>query len=237
MKKQISLLMVMALLCAFAMPIAAEEFVPSISYKDHPEVVGVPEIVDGEDRETLDAECIEITPVSDALNTQEENRDPAEALLVEVYEKLTNGDMKLPVPGADAEEEKYYVVRDLLDVSMICEGVHTDPDHVAELEKPDVFIEIVFDLGVKEDKEVTVLVYVDGEWQPIKGVTNKGDGTVVCVFEELCPVAFCVEDEAKAPPSPTGDKLGKDLLLWVILMIVSSGAAITMIAYQRKIRH
>lgn len=236
MKKQISLLMVMALLFAVAMPVAAEEFVPSISYKDHPDVVGVPEIIDGETRETLDSECIEITPVSDALDTPVEDRDPSDALLVEVYEKLTNGDMKLPIPGTDADEEKYYVVRDLLDVSMICDDVHTDPDHVGELEKPDVFVEIVFDLGVKEDKEVTVLVYLDGEWHPIEGVTNNGDGTITCIFEDLCPVAFCVEDEGKAPAPPTRDKLGQDLLLWVILMIVSSGAAITMLACQRKIR-
>ena len=40
------------------------------------------------------------------------------------------------------------------------------------------------------------MTYNDGQWEPIRETRNNGDGTVTCLFEHLCPVAFFVEERA-----------------------------------------
>lgn len=234
MKRILSLLLVMLLCCMMVLPVsAADGFVPSISYKDHPEVEGDPELIDkdGETVQELDGDCLKITPVSDAIDTPEAQRSDAEKLLIEVYEKLSDGSMKLPFAGDDADK---MVIRDLIDASLICGDYHADPSHVDELAKPGVFIEITFDLGVDPDTNVVVMAYIDGEWTPIESVKNNGDGTVTCVFEEICPIAFCVEADAAYASPYTGDTIGDGLVFWAVLMAVSMVAIVILLVRFRK---
>lgn len=220
MKKLISLLVVAVLCFTIVLPVAAEEFVPSISYKDSPEVVGKPEITDKDDKEVIGAQVI-ITPVADALETPEQERTDAEALLVEVFNDLTNGDMKLPIPDADGGET-YYVVRDLFDISI---------DYGTEDPVDPVRVKVTFDLGLQAGEEIAVMSY-DGDWKSVENVKNNDDGTVTVVFEKLGPVAFCVEDDAQS--APTGDDLGQKLLPWTVLMLLAACAVVFMLVSRRK---
>lgn len=231
MKKIISLFLVAALCCCAALPAMAEEFVPSIGYKDNPTIEGEIELVDKEENvlEKLDSECLEITPVSEAIDTPEDKRSDSDKLLVDVYEKLTDGTMKLPYDETMGD----MVIRDLIDASLICGEEHTDPNHVEELAKEDVYIRLTFDLGVKPETEVVVMAYVDGKWEVIETVRNNGDGTVTCVFNQICPIAFSVEADSAEPPH-TGDTMGSDLLLWLILLIISFVAVVTMLVYPHR---
>lgn len=234
MKRAIAFMVAIMLCCTLALSVsAAENFVPSISYKDHPDVVDDPELIDdgGEKIHKLDSHCLEITSVAEAVNTPADARTDAEKLLVEVYEQLDEGTMKLPFTGDSADN---MVIRDLFDASLICGDVHLDPNHVQELAKPGVCIEISFDLGIGANVPVVVMVYLDGQWTPAVSVKNNGDGTVTCVFEEICPIAFCVDTTDLTPAPPTGDVIGQNLIYWVIMMAASGTILILLLVAQRR---
>lgn len=231
MKKTVSLLLVALLCCCMTLSVFADTFVPSIGYKDNPDVDGEIELIDEDDKvvEKLDSECLEITPVSEAMDTPADQRSDSDKLLVEVYEQLTDGTMKLPFDESMGD----MVIRDLFDASLICGDVHTDPSHVDELAKPGVYIRITFDIGVKKDTEVVVMAYVDGVWAPIESVVNNGDGTVTCVFEQICPIAFCVEEQGAEPPH-TGDINGMELVFWGALMLASLAGVVAMLVIPNR---
>ncbi|MBE6916274.1 MAG: hypothetical protein E7470_00020 [Ruminococcaceae bacterium] len=222
MKKLISLLIVMAVCAVIVLPVAAADFVPSISYKDHPDLVGDPEITTPTAKE-LD---LLITPVADALDTPPADRNEMEQELVDVYEALTDGDMKLPYP-----DDKNYVIRDLLDVSVI--EKNDDPNADPVFYDGEVDLKLTFDLGVKPDVPVLVYIY-DGEWKRIDNVINNGDGTITIELENTGVLAFCMESDLIVPP--TFDKMNDELTLWITLMVVSSCAVVAMLALRRKLR-
>ncbi len=51
---------------------------------------------------------------------------------------------------------------------------------------------MTLELGIEADAKLMALVYVDGAWTEVKDVENNGNGTVTCLFEDICPVAFVV---------------------------------------------
>ena len=167
------------------------------------------------DMEISDEEAEEKT-----TDIYQEDRD----LLLEVYEELTDGSMQLPL------ENDEYVIRELVDVSFTteCDEAH---DHKEELAEEGTTIEITFDLGVDPDEEVIVMAYIDGQWVPVE-CENNGDGTVTCVFEDICPVVFCVKNTT--PPAQTGDEAGRQLILWIVLMAVSFAAIVILVVGRRK---
>ena len=55
------------------------------------------------------------------------------------------------------------------------------------------------------------------------------------VFEEICPVAFCVEIEKADGPAQTGDMLGQELLLWVVLMALSLLGILALLVMRKKL--
>ena len=75
---------------------------------------------------------------------------------------------------------------------------------------------------------------MNGQWAPVKSVKNNGDGTVTCVFEDICPVAFCVEPHADANPPKTGDAAGGYMLNWLILLVASAAVVVVLIVNRRK---
>lgn len=240
MRKLICLLTVLVLCVSFACPIfAAQEFVPSISYKGTPDIVTIKD-ASGQDaigviRDASGAitgyvyeSCLLLTPVANAADDKEIPAD-AKTELLDVYKALKDGTMKLPY-GDDVKAE-YMVIRDLFDVSWLC-----NHGHVAALEPAGVVFELTFDLDVDADTTVVVMTYKNDAWGEIAGVKNNGDGTVTCTFEHLCPVSISVLNKAAGDPDGTGDAFGSDLHMWIALMAVSAVAVVVVTATRRKVR-
>lgn len=230
MKKIIAIVVALMLCAAMVMPAAAagNEFTPSVSNKPAPEIVPVVDpdgnpaigvLCDG-DGQIIDyvyEDCLIITPVSEA-KTSTEIPDYAEKVLLDVYGKLTSGEMTIPYEKHDSKlNTGNMVIRDLFDATFIC------MEHPDMLEPQGVTLRIIFDLNVAKDVEVYTMTYKNNEWNPIVSTVNNGDGTVTCTFEKLCPVEFSVKT-AEEPPVQTGDDSGKDLLLW------GSVAAVALVA-------
>ncbi len=230
MKRVFAIIAVLTLCCAMFMPVAAaeNEFTPSVTNKPAPEVVPVPDgdgepaigVLYDDDGQIIDyvyEDCLIITPVSEA-KTSTEIPDYAEKVLLDVYGKLTSGEMTIPYEKHDSKlNTGNMVIRDLFDATFIC------TEHPDMLEPQGVTLRIIFDLNVAKDVEVYTMTYKNNEWNPIVSTVNNGDGTVTCTFEKLCPVEFSVKT-AEEPPVQTGDDSGKDLLLW------GSVAAVALVA-------
>ena len=226
MRKFMSLLVALLLVVGLVCPALAAEsaFVPSISYKDGPDLEDAE--MNGEDV----GDCLVITTITEArektTDIYQEDRD----LLLEVYEKLDNGSMKLPL-------EEDYVIRELVDVSWkktTC--VEAEHGHKEWLKEDNTTISVTFDLGVSKSTEVVVMVYLNGEWVAAESVVNNGDGTVTVVFEDICPVAFCVKRAQQTEPPKTGDSAVQSLPVYIIALVVSALALIALLVWRGKKR-
>ena len=222
MKKVISLIVALALCASLACPVfaAGQTFVPSIGYKDGPEIVEADPY----------GECLIVTSIDQAgkktTDIAQEDRD----LLLEVYEKLDKGTMKLPLEGD-------YVIRDLVDVSwMKTACVDAGQGHKEWLEEDNTQVEVTFRMGVKKNVDVIVLVYVDGEWVPAESVKNNGNGTVTVKFEDICPVAFCVNRNVIPDAPQTGDVNSLYLALFGGLMVASAAGLVVLLLSWKKQR-
>lgn len=230
MKKIVAILTVLMLCAALVIPAsAANDFTPSVTNKPAPDIVpgvdpdGKPviaEILDaaGEIIGYVYEECLVITPVSEAT-VSELIPDAAEALLLDVYQKLLSGDMTIPYEKLFGSKvvAANMVIRDLFDVSFLCEP------HPEMLKASGVTMRVTFDLGVAADETVYTTLYKNGEWVSAVSTVNNGDGTVTVVAEDFCPVAFSVEaesDEPVTPPVQTGDQAGEQLYIWVAVAAV-----------------
>ena len=104
-------------------------------------------------------------------------------------------------------------------------------DHIIQ---PGKFIELTFNVDIAPDQFFAAMVYVDGEWRMVEAVNN-GDGTVSCMFEDICPVAFLVEsttvDYGKAPE--TGDTNAMKVVFWGATAAASL-AALVVVARNKK---
>lgn len=245
MKKIIALLTVLMLCAAMVVPAsAASEFTPSVSNKPAPEIVpvidpngdpAVGEIID-EVEEIIDYvydPCIVVTPVSEAT-TSTEIPDDAEELLLEVYEKLDNGEMSIPYQDLFGKDGDDMVIRDLFDVTFLC------ADHPEMLAPTGIVFRITFDIGVEAGVDVYTTTYKNGAWVPAVSTVNNGDGTVTCLIEDFCPVAFSVEVEEDVPVEPpvqTGDQAGEQLYIWVAVAAVALVAVVVLsVVYVRGMK-
>ena len=241
MKKLLSLLVALVLSVSLAAPaFAADTFVPSITYKDAPEISS-----GTANGEKITAGLV-VVPVSEA---QDENSQVAEAIreqLVTLYEKLDSGEMKLPVDNTE------FVIRDLVAVTYSAIGSAAGMDLEAYLATKGNTVTVDFDLGVSADAEVIVMVYVDDEWVEAENVTNNGNGTVSVVFETLGATAFCVKEKAPAvTPEPessdvegsdddganapvSGNVGGQRMLLWCAIMAGSVAALLILIVLLKR---
>ena len=222
MRRGMTLVLVMLLCMAMACPVFADSFVPSITYKDGPEIEDAE--MNGEDV----ADCLIVSSLKDAeektTDISQEERD----LLLDIYDQITSGTMELPL-------EEDYVIRELVDVSYEKKDcVDEDHDHEEDLKEEGTTVVVRFDLGVKEDEAVKVLVYVDGQWVPVDNVVNNGDGSITCEFEDIGPVVFCVESKSGGEPPKTGDAMGRSLYLWFGLMAVSLVSILVLLANRRR---
>lgn len=239
MKKVICALVVLVMCFMLACPALATQFVPSITYKDIPELVtvlddagnpAIARILDA-DGNVVDyiydfEHCLVVTPLSKA-RTSELIPEDAEEELLWVYAELKKKNMQIPFEklGEDKNEDNM-VVRDLFDASWLC------AEHPEMLAPAGIVIELTFNLGVSANTEVYVMTYKNDQWNNIVSVVNNGDGTVTCVFEDFCPIAFIVPRGSSSGPSQTGD--AADLTLWVTLMAVSAVALVAVVALSRR---
>ena len=233
MRKIICFLVALLLCASMAFPAfaATGEFVPSISYKPSPKVSNAT-MLSEDGTETPVGSCIVVTSVEEARDQVTDITQEERDLLVDVYQKLVKGDMTLPV-------EKNYIIRELVDVSFAYSACRTQEDHGhkdQKLKEEGVVLTMNFDLNLGKKVNVDVLTYIDGEWKPIEKVTNNGDGTVTCVFEDICPVAFVVDETSSTLSPNTGDAMGQKLGLWIGLMAVSAVALVAVVVMIRKKR-
>ena len=226
MRRIMSLLVALLLFAGLVCPALAAQnvFVPSISYKDGPD------IEDAELEGEGVGDCLVVTTITEArektTDIYQEDRD----LLLEVYEKLEDGSMKLPL-------EEDYVIRELVDVSWKKTScVEAEHGHKEWLHQDDTTISVIFDLGVGKNTEVVVMVYLDGEWVEAESVVNNSDGTVTVVFEDICPVAFCVKRADQVEPPKTGDPAAQNMQLYIIALVVSAVALIALLIWRGKKR-
>ena len=224
MRKFSAILLALLLLVTLAVPaFAAEnEFVPSISYKDGPEL----------DKAEMNKEdvtaCLVITSILQAKNKETDITQPERDLLLEIYEKLKSNEMTLPL------EEDDFVVRELVDISWRYSEC-VEPNHRKDewLSQPNNTVTVTLKTGIPKDMEVVVLVFVNEQWVKVSDVTRNPDKSITCVFEEIGPVAICVREKEAAPPQ-TGDAIGRLLWIWIVLLVVSLGALTALVLNRRK---
>lgn len=232
MKKVIACVAVLTLLVSLFVPVMAAEaeFTPSVTNKPAPEIVpvedpdgkpaiGVIRDASGDIISYVYEDCLVVTAVADA-ETSTLIPDASEALLLEVYEKLTNGEMEIPYEKHDADlDASKMVIRDLYDATWLC------GDHPEMVAPEGVVLEIVFDLGINAGVDVYAMTYKNNEWNPIVKSDNNGDGTVTCTFEDLCPVEFSVSTASTTPPEQTGDIFEYH---WIIIAAVALAAIVAL---------
>lgn len=193
MKKKLVVILALVLCVAIALPVAAvaSGFVPSITYKGGPRIGGARLVnTDGTVLPGMEdiGSCVVVTTIEQARDKETDIMQEERDLLIEVYEKLEKTEMTLPVKEA-------HVIRDLVDISFMHGACRQDNTHGGKhdslLEKG-VFLDLTLDLGIEANAKLMVLTYVDGEWVEVERVENNGNGTVRCLFEDICPVAFVV---------------------------------------------
>ncbi len=134
------------------------------------------------------ADCVLITTIEEAKNGNPDITAEEKATLLAAYDALVNGTEALPIEGE-------YAVREIVDVSFKYEGCRMIPEHgnkAEALKAEGVTLTVDFDLGIEAGAKVAVFTYIDGKWSEVVSAANNGDGSVTCVFEDLCPVAFVV---------------------------------------------
>jgi LPXTG-motif cell wall-anchored protein len=213
-------------------PIASANFVPSITYKDGIPVVDIEsniEIGGGNSWGSGIDECVVVTSIAEAIEKSTDISQDDRDLLLEVYEALAKGEMELPLEGD-------YVIRDLVDISFEYDDCRCIEEHGHKdqcLAADGVTLTITFDMDVTSLADVVVMAYVNGEWTAIKSVTNNGDGTVTCIFEDICPVAFVVNENTSVDAPQTGDTTMSPWV-WLAVMAACVAGIVILLAMKRK---
>jgi len=191
MKKVFTLVLAILVCAALVFPVlAAEGFVPSITYKGYPDIVrtqtpdGKKAVAvinkDGDFEEAIGAGWLVIVSVAQAKDSAKLNEEE-KALLLGQYDELSAGTAQ---PFGDGK-----VIRELVFAKLAC-----NHEHATTLAEEGVTITVTFRLGVKEadDLQVMTKTTADGEWVAAEEVTVNADGTATVVLEDLGVIAFAV---------------------------------------------
>lgn len=230
MRKVFSVMIALLLCVSMVLPAAAAgKFVPSITYKSSPKITGAAIITADGAEEKLGKSCVVVTSIEEARDNSTDITQEERDLLLEVYDKLSNGEMTLPL-------EEDYVIRELVDVSFAdkaCRALESHGQKAEKLKEEGVTLTMNFQLKLKKNVELNVLTYIDGEWVAVEDVKTNNDGSVTCVFEDICPVAFAVKETAETSPY-TGDAVGQNIGLWIAVMVVSLVGMVAVVTLGRK---
>ena len=242
MKKLISLFTTLVLCMSIAIPAFAAEnsFVPSITYKPNPEIVAVvneagEEFIgvicndEGEIVDYVDNDCLVMTPIAYVLDGEKEIPEQIKEMLLEAYDKLSNGDVELPYEKyGEGLNASNMVIIDLFDVRL------SNEEYQKKMEADGITFEITFDLGVDPDVEVVAMTMdeLTGEWSPIVKTVNNGDGTVTCTFEHFCPIVFAV---ATTPASTQVEGTPvSNYIPWIIVLVLAAGGILFIVSKKRN---
>ena len=227
MKKVLCSLLALVVLAALALPVlaAGDDFVPSITYKDAPEIVvtedelgnEIAAIVRNEAGEVVDYVYTAELVSSSVAKIEESEKLTADekTLLRNVYNKITSGEMKLPYEKVESVKEQTMVIRDLIYITIRDVSPLSDSDvvEVTLLSNEKTRWEISFNLGVEANTNVVAMTYNNNEWTPAHKVVNNGDGTVTCTLDNLGVLALSVPAVVNVPAEPTP---APDYTIWII---------------------
>lgn len=215
MKKITALLIALTLIVAMACPAFAADVAPSENTyrasikKDDPSpkfeeyddddiegyegtspVIGIIRDADGNVAGYVTAGCLQITSLGDVLDETKTVDEEICQLLEGIYNAMLSGEMEIPYEKHDEKlNGDNMVVRSLFDLRFLCE------DHKAMLEQEGYTLEVRLNVGIEADVTVYAMYYDEEaeEWNPIVSSENNNDGTITCVFDQLCAVEFSVE--------------------------------------------
>jgi len=220
--------------------VAQDSFVPSITFKEGVEVqdVSISVLPGVEGAEALAEfsgeidECVVVTSIAQAKDKSTDITQEDRDLLLEVYEKLEDGSMKLPLKGEN-------VIKDLVDISFEyadCRMLedHCHKDEILKLEG--VTLNMDFNMGLEQDAPLVVLAYVDGEWVQIEKTEIGTDGVVSCVFEDICPVAFVLMEKAAEAEGSEAPWTGDMIVMWAGVMAICAVGIVTVLVAMKKQR-
>lgn len=173
MKRLLTLLTCVVLVCAFTLGVAASSFTPSVSSKPAPEV-----------SEATDANGNAVTVKVTAVAKKSKLSTEAKAALETAYKELKSTSIASIVPNNGVQtlldkqfsnvEAKDLVVSDVMDIS--AKGA-TGP------------VSITVDLGVKRNAAVVTLHKGANGWEALE-TKNNGNGTVTFTASDFSPFAF-----------------------------------------------
>ena len=204
---------------------------------------GVIYIDNGVVHETVEEghKCLVITSVADA-ETSDEIPAASREMLLWVYDQL----LKLGMDFIDNEAlnadiaanlgegktVKDLVVRDLFDVSVLCDPLKE------YLEPEGTTVRLDFELGLAPNTYVAVLVYKNDRWEMIENVEVNADGSVTCTtYENFCPVAILVPEgtpDTVAEAPATGTDAANNIVLWSVVAAGALAALVVLTVVQRK---
>ncbi len=235
MKRAMNFILVLSLLAAMAVPALARnvDFVPSISDKGAPTIIGSSEIKDtnGNSVGTADSTIFIITPVADAKTSDKISEDDKTNLL-EAYDKLTSGEKAYEIcPGLEELVTKEYegvkeedlVVRDLFDVSA------SDVEVEKKVSEGNT-IQMTLSANVAKGEKVLAMVKTAEKWIPATSVKNNGDGTVTVTLPAMGAVVLLTAQNTAS--SDTGD--ATNVAVWGAVVALSLGAIVTMVSLKRR---
>ena len=245
MKRVIGLVVAFLICFSLACPVFAAEFVPSITYKPEPEMetfvdedgnefLGSIFNAEGELLDRIQVICLKATPISHVWNEDIEVAKEIERVLKKTYEGLSNGTRVIPYAELREElSQKHMVIRDLCDVRWDCE------EHPKMVAPDGVMFEVNFNLGVAPDLEVYAFSYNEetDEWEAIVDTINNGDGTITCIFEHLCVVAFSVPvEDGAVEVMATENVEAPNVMPWIVILVVAAAALVGILVAKHKKR-
>ena len=218
MKKILSCLLVVMLLCSLSVAAFADNFVSSVANAGAPEVAEAAQ-ADGSDGKAL----IDVTPMDEKDKLPEAQQTEMDAAfdsldkasdLAAVNEEL-NEQIAEELKAAAADQS--IAVSDLFDIRVLEEGTVSFPLTITLKDK-------------NLDNFVALLHYVDGAWQWVDA--EVADGALTFTVDSLSPFAIIVAvDEATS--ANTGDTVPYGFIIGAVVL---AGAAAWFFAKSRKVK-
>lgn len=137
-------------------------------------------------------ECIVITSVSQAMDQSTDISQEARDRLMEVHADFPVENMNLPADG----DYRYLGFADVSFAEKACVlagDSAEDEEHKLKhqlLREPAAKLKVTFKLEALPEGELLAMAYLDEKWEALDHFADRGNGEIVCEFEDVCIVAF-----------------------------------------------